>query len=201
MKNISDLPFSPAAQRNQAPILEALKRLLPPHARVLEIGSGTGQHAVAFASALDGVHWQASEQPAALESLAARLAQEAPALPAPISLDVGSGPWPEDDFDVVYTANTAHIMSWSGVCAMIKGVAAVLSPGGSFLVYGPFTQNGQHNAYSNELFDRQLRAADARQGVRDLNAIGIEAEGHHMRLTDLIDMPANNRIAVFSKHE
>lgn len=196
-----ELPFSPAAQRNQAPILEALQNLLPADARVLEIGSGTGQHAVAFAAALPQVYWQASEQPQALDTLVRRIDSEAAGLPPPLALDVRAGPWPADRFDVVFTANTAHIMSWSAVCAMIKGSARVLRPGGYLLIYGPFTQNGQHNAYSNEIFDRQLRSADSRQGLRDLNEIGIEAQGNRLRLIDLIDLPANNRIAVFKKDD
>ncbi len=200
MESTTDLPFSPAAERNQAPILEVLKQLLASDARVLEIGSGTGQHAVAFATALPKVYWQTSERPEILPSLARRIEQEAPGLPSPFSLDVQTGPWPDDQYDVVFTANTAHIMSWAGVCAMMKGVAGLLAPGGVMLIYGPFTQNGQHNAYSNELFDRQLRAADARQGIRDLNALGIEAQGNEMRLVNLIDLPANNRIAVFKKN-
>ncbi len=200
MTNTSDLPFSPAAERNQAPILEALQSLLPPAARVLEIGSGTGQHVVAFASALPRVHWQASELPEAVPALAERIEREGADAPMPLTLDVCAGKWPAERYDVVFTANTTHIMSWSAVCAMIKGAAGVLKPGGMLLIYGPFTQNGQHNAYSNEVFDRQLRAADPRQGIRDLNALGIEAQAHQMRLVDLIDMPANNRIAVYSKN-
>lgn len=200
MESATDLPFSPAAQRNQVPILEVLKQLLTDKARVLEIGSGTGQHAVAFACALPAVHWQTSERPESLQSLAQRIDQEAPRLPPPLSLDVQKGPWPAEQYDVVFTANTAHIMSWAGVCAMMKGVAEMLKPDGSMLIYGPFTQNGQHNAYSNELFDRQLRAADSRQGIRDLNALGIEAQGNQMRLVNLVDLPANNRIAVFKKN-
>lgn len=200
MESTTDLPYSPAAERNQAPILEVLKQLLASDVRVLEIGSGTGQHAVAFASALPHVYWQTSERAEILPSLTRRLEQEAPGLPAPLSLDVLTGPWPAEQYDFVFTANTAHIMSWAGVCAMLKGAAGLLAPGGSMLIYGPFTQNGQYNAYSNELFDRQLRAADARQGIRDLNALGIEAQGNGMRLVNLIDLPANNRIAVFTKN-
>lgn len=200
MRNTSDLPFSPAAQRNQGPILDALRTLLPSGARVLEIGSGTGQHAVAFAAALPGIDWQPSEQAAAITSLAERIERERAQLPPPLTLDVCAN-WPRKRYDVVFTANTTHIMSWAGVCAMIKGASGVLEPRGKLLIYGPFTQNGQHNAYSNELFDRQLRAADPTQGIRDLNAIGIEAQAHRLRLVDLVDMPANNRIAVFVKDD
>ena len=109
MESTADLPFSPAAQRNQVPILNVLKELLASDARVLEIGSGTGQHAVAFAAALPHVHWQTSEQPEVLPTLARRIEQEAARLPSPLSLDVQTGPWPEEQYDVVFTAHTAHI--------------------------------------------------------------------------------------------
>ncbi len=197
-----ELPFAPAAERNRGPILEALTPRLPGAARVLEIGSGTGQHAVAFTSALSGVRWWPTERRGELPGLVARVAAEGgPNLCEPVELDVLRGPWPDGPFEAVFTANTAHIMHWPGVCAMLAGAGRVLAPGGKLFIYGPFRRGGRHTAASNARFDQSLRRADPGRGVRDLEALESEAEQHQLSLHEIIEMPANNLIAVFLRHD
>lgn len=194
----ASLPFAPAAERNAAPILEALRGRLPAGGRVLEIGAGTGQHAVAFTAALPGLRWLPTDLAPALPGLAARVHVEGGSgIEPPRVLDVRSEDWPAGPFDAVYTANTAHIMPWSAVLATLKGVAGVLSPGGLYLVYGPFRRDGRHTADSNARFDAALRDRDPSQGVRDLEALERAAVRHQLVLEEVVALPANNLLAVF----
>lgn len=194
----ASLPFAPAAERNAAPILEALRGRLPAGGRVLEIGAGTGQHAVAFTAALPGLRWLPTDLAPALPGLAARVQVEGGSgIEPPRVLDVRSEDWPAGPFDAVYTANTAHIMPWSAVLATLKGVAGVLSPGGLYLVYGPFRRDGRHTADSNARFDAALRDRDPSQGVRDLEALERAAVRHQLVLEEVVALPANNLLAVF----
>lgn len=196
-RNSADLPHSEAAGRNRGPILEQLLRLLPSRGHLLEIGSGTGQHAVHFAPAYPRLTWQPTEQRAHLAGLNARLRLEGAAniLPA-IELDV-SGAWPDRQFVAAFSANTAHIMSWLAVCAMFAGIGARLIPGGLFCLYGPFNVGGCHTAASNEEFDRQLRERDPLMGLRDLEALEVLAAEHKMKLLRSLQLPANNQLLVF----
>lgn len=165
------LPYSPAAEENKAAILAVLARYFTAPARVLEIGAGSGQHAVHFATALPWLDWQTSEQPTALPGLAARIATAAlPNLPPPLALDAGAATWPPLAADHAYTANTAHILSWDGVVAMFGGLARVLAPGGLFALYGPML-DGPDSAASNLHFDAALRAQHPQQGVRERSAL------------------------------
>jgi len=193
-------PFSPAAERNRRPILAVLRRHLGSGRRVLEIGAGTGQHARFFAAELPGIEWQASDVEANLPGLAAGLAAaDGPAMPAPLVLDVFRDQWPAGRFDAVYSANTAHIMSWAGVCAMLKGVARVLEPGGLLLIYGPFSRGGEQTSESNRRFDRQLRGRDAAMGIRDVEDMDQEAARHGLEREAEYAMPANNLLLVWQR--
>lgn len=186
-------PHSPAAERNRLPILHVLRRQIEPGWRVLEIGAGTGQHARFFAEMLANVYWQATDVAGNVPTLAAGLAaQDDPCLPAPIALDVLCDAWPPGPWDAVYTANTAHIMSWAAVCAMLEGSAAALRPGGVLLVYGPFSRGGRHTSDSNRRFDGELRARDPAMGIRDLAAMDAEAGRHGFSRLAEYAMPANN---------
>jgi SAM-dependent methyltransferase len=160
---------------------------------VLEIGSGTGQHAAYFSAVLPHLTWQASDVaenlPGILEWMAA---------PAPIVLDV-DGPFPAIAVDAVYSANTVHIMSWAQVEKMFSGVARLLPPGGLFVLYGPFHYGGKPTAESNARFDAMLRARDALSGVRDFEAVRELAQMHGLALEEDNAMPANNRLLVFRK--
>jgi cyclopropane fatty-acyl-phospholipid synthase-like methyltransferase len=171
---------------------------------VLEIGAGTGQHAVHFAPALPQLIWQASDIPAHLSGIALWLSEAAlPNLPPAIALDV-DGSWPEPDpaapFDAVYSANTAHIMSWPQVERLFAGVGALLPPGGPFALYGPFSYGGRHTSRSNADFDRMLRARDPLSGVRDLDDLTGIADAAGLALERDIAMPVNNRTLVWRKH-
>jgi cyclopropane fatty-acyl-phospholipid synthase-like methyltransferase len=191
-------PFSPAAERNRRPILAVLRRHLAPGQRVLEIGAGTGQHACFFAAELPGIEWQASDVEANLPGLAAGLtAAGAPAMPPPLVLDVLRERWPAGSYDAVYSANTAHIMSWAAVRAMLEGATRVLEPGGLLLIYGPFSRGGEQTSESNRRFDRQLRSRDAAMGIRDLEDMDREAAGLGLEREAEYAMPANNLLLVW----
>jgi len=195
-----ELPFSPASDRNKQPILEALKQVLPASGTVLEIGSGTGQHVVYFARQLPGLGWQPSDRTEYLPGLEQRLQREGGGniLP-PIMLDVLEQ-WPEQEFDAVYSANTAHIMGWPAVCAMFAGVASRLVNGGAFCLYGPFNEDGAFTAPSNAAFDAQLRRENPEMGLRDIEALEALALDRQMNPTQRFQMPANNQMLVFVKN-
>ncbi len=211
--NPQDLPFSPACQRNQEPILAMLRRWLPPlqadvPLEVLEVGSGTGQHAVHMARHLAGVHWQPTDRQENLESLTLRIALEgreglAPgaSIAEPLILDVTQAPWPAGPFGAVFSANTLHIMAASAVPFFLAGSARVLAPQGLLLVYGPFRYGERHTADSNIAFDAHLRGIDPAMGVRDAEALRREAKD--LGLEPLADeaMPANNRLLVFRRRD
>lgn len=197
---MNSLPVSAAAERNKRPILEQLQRLLPASARVLEIGSGWAQHAVYFCSAMPGLDWQPSERGGELPIIEKRVAAEGgPGIRPPIALDVLEDPWPAGPFDAVYSANTAHIMPWEAVLAMLQGVGGCLQPGGLFALYGPFNIGGAYTAASNAAFDRNLRAQDAAMGIRDMEVLEKAAARHQLHLEEQLPMPANNFLLVFRK--
>ncbi|MCP9890588.1 DUF938 domain-containing protein [Cyanobium sp. Aljojuca 7D2] len=192
--------FSPACERNQGPILAVLQDWLPPGAQVLEIGSGSGQHAAFFCQQIAGLTWQASERQDNLAALQSQLAALSPGLPPAIALDVtDAGQWPRQSFDAVFTANTTHIVPATAVPLLLAGAARVLRPGGLLLLYGPFHDGGAHTAASNAAFDQHLRSLDPTMGVRDALALVEQAQG--LGLVPLADvaMPANNRILVLQR--
>ncbi|WP_295882459.1 DUF938 domain-containing protein [uncultured Thiohalocapsa sp.] len=198
-----DKPYSPACDENKAPILAVLTPLFADRRHVLEIGAGTGQHAVHFAPALPHLTWQASDIAAHLPGIARWLSEaNLPNLPAAIALDV-DGRWPQPDtrlpFDAVYSANTAHIMSWAQVERLFAGVGALLPAGAPFALYGPFSYGGRHTSQSNADFDRMLRARDPLSGVRDLDDLSRIADAAGLALEDDIAMPVNNRTLVWRK--
>jgi uncharacterized protein (DUF924 family) len=195
-----DKPYSEACERNAAPILAVLRRVLPEKGAVLEIGSGTGQHAVRFAQALPGIAWQPSDVPAHLAGIAAwREEARRDNLRVPIALDVDRDPWPEGAFDAAFSANTAHIMSWPQVERMFHRAAAALRPGAPFLLYGPFDYDGRPTSASNAQFDASLRARDPLSGVRDFGDVTSAARRAGFELREDNALPANNRLLVFRR--
>lgn len=184
---------SPAAARNCAPILEVLAGFLPPRARVLEVAAGSGEHALHFASAMPGWDWWPSDPSSrARASIAVwREAEGPPNLRAPLDLDV-TGDWPGGRFDAIVAINLVHIAPWAATEALMGRAAQGLVPGGVLFLYGPYRQGGRHTSDSNAAFDANLRARDPRWGVRDLEAVMGEAEGHGLRLAQVVAMPANN---------
>lgn len=187
-------PFSAAAERNQGPILEVLESVLPPDATVLEIASGTGQHAAHFAAAHPRWRWQPSEADAAmLPGIAARC-KDLPNVAAPLVLDLlapdrpaGLGP-----FDAVFSANMLHISPWPTCAALMRLAAAQLAPGGVLVVYGPFRVEGEPLAPSNLAFDEDLRSRDPRWGLRLLSDVDAQAARAGLVFERRVAMPANN---------
>jgi len=195
-----DKPFAPSCARNRDPILAVLRPLLARTHRVLEIGSGTGQHAVHFAAALPRLCWQTSERAEHLPGIGAWLDEAAlPNTPPPLALDVARGPWPAQTFDAVFTANTLHIMGWPQVQACFAGLSGVLESGGVLAVYGPFNYGGAFTSDSNAQFDQWLKARDPVSGIRDLEAVDALARGIGLRLEADHAMPANNRLLVWRR--
>ncbi len=192
------LPFSPAAERNREPILEVLTRVLPASCRVLEIASGTGQHAEHFARARPGWQWQPSDADAvSLPGIAARCAGLRN-VAAPVPLDVLQ-PWPAAlaGFDAVYCANMLHISPWPTCAALMNGVAHALVPNGALVIYGPFIVDGEPTAPSNAAFDASLNARNRDWGLRRLSDVVAEASAAKLRFEQRVAMPANNLMLTF----
>jgi len=197
---MNTLPFSSAAERNQQPILDQLRALIPENGSVLEIGSGTGQHAVFFTQKLPGLLWQPSDREENLAGLKARIAAEGnESILPPIRLDVVYDTWPGYAYDAAFSANTAHIMPWDAVEAMFAGVADHLDTHARFCLYGPFNIGDCFTSESNAHFDARLRAEDSRMGIRDMALLESLAATHQMPIEQKLAMPANNFILVFKK--
>jgi SAM-dependent methyltransferase len=190
---------APAVARNRDPILTVLRRVLPPAGTILEIASGTGEHAVHFATGLPGVTWQPTDRdPDALRSIAAhRAAAGLPNLLPPLELDVTAPAWPVERADAVVSINMIHIAPWAAAERLVAGAARLLAPGGVLFLYGPFMEDGRHTAPSNAAFDESLRARDPEWGVRDLRDVEALAGRHGFTLAKRVAMPANNLSAVF----
>jgi SAM-dependent methyltransferase len=187
---------APATQRNREPILAVLRRALPSTGLVLEIASGTGEHAAHFAAALSGVTWQPTDvDPTALPGIASWCAG-VPNVRPPLVLDV-TQPWPIERADAIVCVNMLHISPWTAGQALLAGAGRVLPAGGVLYLYGPYRRDGAHTAPSNEAFDETLRAQDPRWGVRDLETVIATAEAAGLRHTETVAMPANNLSVVF----
>jgi SAM-dependent methyltransferase len=189
---------APAAERNKAPILEVLRRVLPPSGIVLEIASGTGQHVAHFAAALSDLAWQPSEVDARLHASIHAWIEALTNVHPPIAFDVRQ-PWPLARADAIVCLNMVHISPWEATLALIENAARVLPQGGVLFLYGPYRRFGRHTAPSNEAFDASLRATDPEWGVRDLEVVEEVAAAAGLRLDDIVEMPANNLSLVFRK--
>jgi SAM-dependent methyltransferase len=195
------LPFSEACERNKGPILAVLRKVFAAHRQILEIGSGTGQHALYFAEHLPHVLWHPTERLANLSDLEARLrSTPRPNLCAPAALDVSQRQWPMQTVDAVFTANTLHIMSWPNVVGLFAGIDPILPEHGSFAIYGPFRYGGAYTSESNRAFDEMLQARDPHSGLRDMEALQTLAAQHRLQLTADHDLPANNRMLVWQRN-
>jgi len=198
---------SEACERNKEPILQVLRDWLPVGARVLEVGSGSGQHAVHFVRALAGLQWQPSDRAELLADLRERIALEGreglaagAQLAEPLELDVDRAElWPRQPFDAVFSANTTHIMGATSVPRLLAGACRVLRPGGLLLLYGPFAEAGAPLAPSNAAFDAHLRSLDPAMGVRDARQIREQAGGLGLEAIADVAMPAHNRTLIFRR--
>ena len=193
--------LSPAVARNRDPILAVLRRHLPAHGTVLEIASGTGEHAAYFAPQYPRLVWQPTDlDPEALASIEAhRAAADAPNLRAPIALDVTAPAWPVTRADAIISINMIHISPWAATQGLMAGAARVLAPGGVLYLYGPFKENGMHTAPSNAAFDASLRARDPEWGVRDVGDVRELADRHGFDFVERVVMPANNLSLTFRR--
>lgn len=195
-----ELPFSQACENNKHPILDELLRVFEHSHGVLEIGAGTGQHAVFFAQHLSWLKWFPSDQAVNLPGLKLRFSQNhvTSNLQAPQELDVTQGSWP-DGFDAVFSANTAHIMPWEVTLHMVREVAYRLPQGGLFALYGPFNYDGRYTSESNRDFDIWLKSMVEHQGIRNFEEINEIASNCGLVLVEDNAMPANNRLLVWRK--
>jgi len=197
---IVEKPFSQACENNKKPILDVLKRVFYKSCEVVEIGSGTGQHAVYFAKNLPRLTWQPTDQSIYLGGISlwvdeADLCNVKP----PLRLDVREEDWPIDKIEALFTANTLHIMSWEAVELFYQRLGRYLLPGAKFCSYGPFNINGQYTSESNASFDQWLKQRDPLSGIRDLEALVALGEAEGLSLKDNIMLPANNRLLVWEK--
>lgn len=203
-----DLPHSPAAERNKQPILDALTSILGEQGAMLEIASGTGQHAVSFATALSGWTWQPTDADArALPGIAARVEQAVlPNLRAPLLLDVTASRWPsqgfafaegDEKFDAIYCANMIHIAPWAACVGLMQGAVRHLRPDGVLVTYGPYFEDEVATAPSNLAFDEDLRGRDAAWGIRRIEDVAAQAQRVGLVLRERHVMPANNLLLVF----
>jgi hypothetical protein len=195
---------APATQRNREPILAVLTRLLPPRGLVLEVASGSGEHAVAFASRLPALRFQPSDaDPDAVASIEGWRAEASlPNLLPAIVLDVHAQPWTLPDEaapDAVLCINMIHIAPWSACLALLEGASRQLASGAPLVLYGPYREGGRHTAPSNEAFDASLRERDPAWGVRDLETVTAEAGARGFALEEVVTMPANNRTVVLRR--
>lgn len=193
-------PYSEACDQNKEPILAVLRRFFVQPSLIVEIGGGTGQHAVHFSRALPHLDWQATDVADSLPGMRLWFAEaELPNLRPPLALDVRQEIWPIARADGVFSANTAHIMAWTAVECLFRGVGRVLEPGGAFCLYGPFSYGGQHTSPSNAEFDRWLRQRDPASGVRDFDDLDRLARANGLHLLRDCPMPVNNRTLVWVK--
>lgn len=194
--------YSAACERNREPILALLRDVLAQARSVLEIGSGTGQHAVYFGAGLPHLEWQTSDLLQNHASIRAWL-QEAglPNVQPPLELDAGTDAWPEGPFDAVFSANTCHIMAWEEVQAMFAGVGRLLRDGGLLCLYGPFNYGGKFTSEGNALFDTSLKAQAPHMGIRDFEQVDRLAREQGLVLLADHAMPANNRLLVWRRQD
>ncbi len=190
-------PHATACDRNRDPILAVLRDAFADRHDVLEIGSGTGQHAVHFAAALSHLTWQCSDREENLPGIRAWLDEAAlPNTPAPLAFDV-NGVWPGHRYDAIFSANTLHIMSWPEVLRLFAGLPGILTADAVVAIYGPFNEGGRFSSESNAAFDASLKSRAPHMGIRDLESVDALARGAGLALADNVAMPANNRCLVW----
>jgi hypothetical protein len=202
MTTSDDRQFAPATQRNRDSILQVLLQVLPPTGTILEISSGTGEHAVYFAPQLAPRRWQPSDPSEVARSSIAAWREFAPTenLAAPITIDARDTDWKiSEPISAIVNINMIHISPWSACLGLLAGANRLLAPGGILYLYGPYKRNGVHTAPSNEMFDESLQLQDPEWGVRNLEDIITVAQDQNLDLLKIVEMPANNLSIVFCK--
>lgn len=196
---MADKPFSPACERNREPILDVLRQHLADACQVLEIGSGTGQHAAYFAAQQPHWTWQTSDRGDNLPGVRQWLDEAGlPNTPPPLEFDV-NGIWPDVRFDAIFSANTLHIMAWDEVRALFAGLPTIARDNALLIIYGPFNDNGRYSSDSNAAFDQWLKARGTHMGIRDSQAVDALARAAGFSLREDMPMPANNRCRVWQR--
>jgi cyclopropane fatty-acyl-phospholipid synthase-like methyltransferase len=194
-----DKPNAPSCERNRDPILEVLRAHFAGCRQVLEIGSGTGQHAIHFASAMPDLQWQCTDRSEYLPGIRLWLDEaQLPNTPAPLVLDV-NGPWPPRRYDAVFSANTLHIMSWDEVELLFSRLPEVTTDDATLAIYGPFNYDGHYTSQSNAAFDDWLQERGSHMRIRDAEAVDALAEIAGFELIDDVAMPANNRLRIWRR--
>jgi len=194
-----DRQYAPATARNREPILAVLQRTLPRRGLVLEIASGTGEHAAFFASAFPDLVWQPSDvDPAGRRSVVA-WTSDVPNVRPPLALDVRDEAWPVTQADAIVAINMIHIAPWACCLGLVRGAGRVLPADGCLYLYGPYRIGGRHTAPSNEVFDASLKGRDPEWGVRDLEAVVAAADAVGLTHLETVPMPANNQSVVFRR--
>lgn len=191
--------YAPATQRNREPILHALRPRLPPRGLVLEVASGTGEHAAYLAAALPDLLFQPTDPDPAHRASIAAWTDGLPNVHPPLALDASAPDWPVRRADAVLCINMIHIAPWAAAEGLVAGAARVLPPGGPLVLYGPFRRDGRHTAPSNAAFDADLRARDPAWGVRDLGEVARLAGAAGFGATEVVPMPANNLLVAFRR--
>jgi SAM-dependent methyltransferase len=190
---------APATDRNREPIAAVLREVLPERGTLLEIASGTGEHAACFSALFPRLSWQPSDpDPEALASIRAWREDAGPNnLLEPVQLDASAEAWPVGGADAILCVNMVHISPWAATEGLMRGAGRLLPPGGPLILYGPYRRGGVPTAPSNEAFDQSLKARNAEWGLRDLEAVEEEAAANGLRLQRIVEMPANNLTVVF----
>jgi trans-aconitate methyltransferase len=192
-------PDAPSCAKNREPILEVLRDHFHDRRQVLEIGSGTGQHAIFFAKRLPHLIWQTSDRAENLPGISAWLNEAAqPNTPAPLAFNILDS-WPEGRFDAIFSANTLHIMPWLAVEQLFAGLPEILTEQAKIAIYGPFNYGGQFTSESNAEFDRSLKEKAPQQGIRDFEKVNVLAEKAGLSLIEDRAMPSNNRCVVWKR--
>ena len=190
---------APATGRNREPLLAVLRRALPAEGLVLEVASGTGQHAAFFAEALPGLVWQPTDRDPTHRASIAAWTEGLPNVRPPLDLDTTHRPWPVERAAAVVCINMIHIAPWEAGLGLLDGAAAVLPAGGPLVLYGPYRRGGMHTAPSNAAFDADLRTRNPAWGVRDLEAVETAALAAGFTLAEVVEMPANNLTVLFRR--
>lgn len=195
---LNDKPYSEACEQNKKPILTVLQEIFIEPGLILEIGSGTGQHAVHFARELAHLDWQPTDQVYCLPGIQLWIAEaNLPNLREPLALDTCAEAWPIPQAAGAFSANTTHIMHWPAVVGLFRGIGRLLQPGGAFCLYGPFNDDGRYTSASNAKFDAFLKQRDPASGIRDFTDLDRLAQENGLRFYRDYPMPVNNRTLVW----
>ena len=193
-------PYAESCERNQRPILEVLTQEFSDIRTVLEVGSGTGQHAIFFGARLPHLVWQTSDLAHAHAGILTWLAEaKLDNVRPPLAIDVNDDDWGIDSVEAIYTANTMHILSWKSISRMFAGFGKILAPSARVALYGPFRFDGQYTSESNAAFDRHLRSRDPLGGIRDFESLDELAQRQGLRLRHNYSLPSNNQILVWGR--